>query len=164
MIDPKELRIGNIVEVDDNSESWDYLVGEILAVEEFKGSIVQLKRGCGCCYCHVEYADLSPTPLTEEWLNKLGLHEVEHGADFGLADQIIRGFKLSDHLFLQKNKLRDGSGNYDGFTLSIRSGLVFRLVMGCLPIKTVHRLQNIVFDFTGKELTLIDQHDHNNKA
>lgn len=96
-----------------------------------------------------------PIELTDEWLDKFGIQlwQLDDPEDI----RPFVGFKLTENTFLQKNYCRDGSGSYNGYLLVIKTGIVFRTVLDCDPIKTVHRLQNIVFALTGQELMLKEQ-------
>jgi hypothetical protein len=155
MIKAEELRIGNLVTVDEyRTDDFDHLLAEELTIVTLKGDKAILQRSCGCCHEEVELSHLAGIPLTEEWLNEAGISEQMHGEQWGQSDQRITGFQLSKFFFLQKCLCRDASGRYDGFSLVSKTGLVFRTILGCQTIKTVHRLQNIVYDLTGEELKI----------
>lgn len=80
-----------------------------------------------------------PITLTEEWLMRLGLAN---------GKEIFRG------LTIWQNRVRDGSGNYDGYHFSTtRADLNYRFVLG-FCVKTVHHLQNFYYCFTGQELII----------
>ena len=153
MIKATELRKGNRLSLDGKvvyvHEIWDdkMTLWEDREMEHVLDSPEEYWVGYSA-------ANLSPIPLTEDFLNEIGIVEQTHGEQWGSSDQRITGFQLSKYFFLQKNLCRDASGNYDGFILVNKTGLVFRSIMGCAAIKTVHRLQNIVYDLTGEELKI----------
>lgn len=153
MISASELRKGNFVT----------LAHRVMYVSEIWGDKMTLieERPSTCAldvptdeWVGYNTEGLAPIELADEWLDNFGIqlwqiHDPEEINPFV-------GFKLSENLFLQKNYCRDASGRYDGYLLVIKTGSVFRAVWDCQPVKTVHRLQNIVFDLIGQELTLIE--------
>lgn len=149
MINPKELRLENLL-------LYSGKPIPIYSIESgghtfWRINYLAINKNTGCTINGGEDV-YDPILLTDEWLDKLGIRLWAY-RDPGGADP-FDGFKLSDNLFLQKNYCRDGSGHYDGYLMVIKTGVVFRTVMDCQPIKTVHRLQNIVFELTGQKLTL----------
>lgn len=153
MIDSKELRIGNIIhyegdETNEYNDEQDVVVGEITRRE-----LLAYHLDFEKCYEVKSFSCFDPIPLTDDWLNKFGLEEKMHGEDCGPLAERCYGFKLSDHLFLVKNKIRDGSGKWKGYYLIHRTGFAYRTIFH-KTIEHVHHLQNIVFDLTGQELTI----------
>lgn len=145
MIDPKEIRIGNLLYPKLNTTPHWRMALRVSMIGE------KIKAG----YFEAEPDSFQPIPLDDEWLNKFSLEEKWYGAENGPGDERCYGFKLSDHLFLVKNMIRDGSGRWDGYHLVYRSGVVYRIAFG-KKIEHVHHLQNIVLGLTGQELTLKD--------
>lgn len=140
MINPKELRIGNLVQI----KTLDYnqpinhrlhdKIGEVVEINseyiEFSISI-RLENGWSNSF----YKDyLSPIPLTDEWLLKF-----------------------------QFKKVKDKQGIYEKANLRVYhelegKGLAYLInedtreshYLG--PMQTVHQLQNLYFALTGQEL------------
>ena len=105
-----ELRIGNFVE---------YL-GEFKEVLGMDEETVFLKNTVSVNY--LELDEISPIPLTEEWLLKLGFNN----NIFDFCFEIIDFYITNDE-----------------------SKFMFQ---SCLEIKTVHQLQNLYFALTNNEL------------
>src|SRR5690606_14147060 len=110
MIQPQEMRLGNLI-----MEPYDNMVegGDSITDDEVNGK-------------PTDY--FIPIPLTEEWLIKLGFHEI-----FGVYAVYGREINL---------KLMDGywDVSFQGKHVSL--------------IKHVHQLQNLYFALTDQELTL----------
>ena len=113
MIQPQELRLGNILEQ-----------GVVTRLQEMSARIMSADGK----YAFVHYEDLEPIPLTEEWLIKLGFHEVL-GVYAGYGREI--NLKLVDGYW---------DAYFKGKYVSV--------------IKHVHQLQNLFYSITGHELTL----------
>ncbi|OBW43505.1 hypothetical protein AB670_00034 [Chryseobacterium sp. MOF25P] len=138
-MESKELRIGNFV-----STSIDGTV--IYIVEEIKmhGLFLSNQRSI-TDIGEVQYHNIHPIPLTEEWLIKFGFKNINlkyHG-NVELIGLYLEN--IDSHLTFDKNEWRleqnedwrDGGNHHD------------------LPnIEYVHQLQNLYFSLTGKELTL----------
>jgi len=110
MIQPQELRLGNLI-----MEPYDNMVEVVDSIRDNE--------------VNGEPTDyFNPIPLTEEWLIKLGFHEI-----FGVYAVYGREINL---------KLMDGYWDvyFKGKHVSV--------------IKHVHQLQNLYFALTGQELTL----------
>lgn len=131
-----ELRIGNFVEFENDffrmhiiSESYPVLDTDLF------GAYV------------VEWDKLSPIPLTEEWLEKLGFWSKYKSNHLKWS---LYGFdidQISDE---------DENGN------EIPQEQIFHYAYQ-YDIKYVHQLQNLYFALTGKELT-INQEKHEIKS
>lgn len=127
-----ELRIGNLV-YDEQNRCYEI---ESIITDRIKNTI-QLnlidESGCG-----IENAvNVTPIPLTEEWLEKLGFKK-------GFKDNWYH--KESNEYFNFLRPLSKCS------TCHVESGN-FDDIDG-IPIKYVHQLQNLYFALTGEELTI----------
>jgi len=130
MIKSSELRIGNLL--------TGVLTGELVIVDWLVMKHVQ-DNGNIQAPPYDMSAVYEPITLTEEWINRFGLAN---------GKEIYRG------LTIWQNRIRDGSGNYDGYTFSTtRADVECRFVLR-LSVKTVHHLQNLYYVLTGQELTL----------
>jgi len=116
MIHANELRLGNLVEYDNRTFAIDSISQEFptLSTSEF---------GIGV----VDYNNISPIPLTEEWLVKFGFQDYENS-------YILE---------------------YDGrdFTWT-GSTYYIRWCGHAMDCQYVHQLQNLYFALTGNELTI----------
>lgn len=145
MIDPKELRIGNLV----------LRLGEVTKItsiahsdEEEIGFVGTRSSGI------VTQNQIEPIPITEEWLIKLGfenwgykiINEYEKDLEFVLHNR-VEG--TSDF----KACLRES--NYGGqiethFIIKIDSDIIYL----AYDLKYIHQLQNCFYIFLGQELTI----------
>jgi len=141
MIDIKELRIGNYIELIFERE-LDRGNGIIEDVEVSK--VVQFAGHdpfSGWVYINPEVGelafsyshDLEPIPITGEWLIKLGF-EVKK-SNYSAADIYLKS-----------------SVDFNFLIEDARSG--FNWIAGLYDIESVHQLQNLYFALTGKELTI----------
>ena len=110
----EELRIGNLVKQGqvgalDNLQAWTFTDGVVLPVD---------------------YKELTPIPLTEEWLVRFGFEKSAFNENVYSNKSII----------LDKRKL--------GWLLCDNS------IDNLKHIEHVHQLQNLYFALTGEELTL----------
>lgn len=128
MINPKELRIGNIIEQ-----------GVITSVHETY-AVIDLGWTCYDSKC----VTFKPIPLTPEWLERF-------------AFQVNKAYYTRDKVSLYCNFIRDGSGSYDGFCCALdnKKGVDdLDLCRHYVLIKHVHQLQNLYYTLTGTELTV----------
>jgi len=125
-IKPNELRIGNLLFYPKDKE---FEVCEILNHPSCERDYSYMARGkhFGCYF-----SDLSPVPLTTEWLEKVGFHWCE----------MRNGFTKSVSEACEM--VIDGRGN-------IEVGDDFKRDS---PILNVHTLQNFYYSLTGEELTI----------
>jgi len=119
MIQPQELRLNNLVLYKDEVS----IVKGVLQT-----SVDLLVNPCIRFTKLALLPNIHPIPLTEEWLIKLGLHEV-------LGVYAVYGIEIT-------LKLVDGYWDvyFKGKYVTV--------------IKHVHRLQNLFYSITGHELTL----------
>lgn len=116
----KEFRIGNLVE-------YDGRVFEIDSVSEVLPTLNTIEFGIGV----VDWNNLKPIPLTEDWLVRFGFEVYEF-------DHKENQYRFKERLIV----IRDGCFIDYGSSVSI---------------KYVHTLQNLIFALTGTELTLTDK-------
>lgn len=122
-MESKELRIGNFV-----STSIDGTA--IYLVEEIKMHVLFLSnQRLITDIGEVQYHNIHPIPLTEEWLLKFGF------------------VKVRDYPVFRLNGLQI---EFNGFDSEWGAGLLDKKTI----IKYVHQLQNLYFALTGKELTI----------
>lgn len=135
MINPNELRIGNLVLVDrlDDYEPWETIVEEI---EPYQITVALLPRGG----TRVKPDEIEAIALTPEWLEKFG------------ASKEDSGYEIADTFVFKKNYYRDATGNYKGFILNFKVGEGSRVFTRIFEY--VHQLQNLYFALTGEELEI----------
>lgn len=140
MINPKELRIGNLVGFYLPSIK-EIQIGHIRSIENFNEDDDIVIYG----YSVPEFSEhtlinengLIPIPLTEEWLVKFGFTKdkmnpkiLNNGISVYKSD--VGSFHLVE--YCEFGEMED--------------------LCSCLPIKSVHQLQNLYFCLCGKELEL----------
>jgi len=138
-INPKELRIGNLVEINgfDINPPHKKIVSHVpvLTIERNGVSIsneTDLVKSYGMFWA---------IPLTEEWLLKFGFEFRECGQDINSGAYCHWDYWVKGDLVLRGNKNRFG---FEGIS---RKGL---------NIKHIHQLQNLFYHLCGKELILKD--------
>lgn len=140
MIDVRELRIGNFFKI---SVCDNFRVDEIYKKED-RFYYVKNNIGYNESYLYGVVEDLQPIPITEEMLLKCGfrlcikedlLYAFEPGI-FRIFDFYIR--RIDNKFYLYH------IGNDDYSNGVIRD----------IPLLYLHQLQNIYYDFTGKELNI----------
>lgn len=126
-IKANELRIGNFIEYDGRIFQIDTISNEFptLNTDEF---------GIGV----VDWNNIQPIPLTEEWLLNFG---------FGIDEEYDNTFIDNTSL---KNEIIRVSIDSHYFTIELFCGQVLEIP----NIKYVHQLQNLYFALTGEELTI----------
>lgn len=72
MIQPEELRIGNVIFINDSLRTVEGVVGDQVWFKKEKHLSQDLISNC------------NPVPLTEEWLLRMGFEKEEH-QDFGVV-------------------------------------------------------------------------------
>lgn len=125
----EELRIGNLVEVFDESPT------KVLAISD---KYIAL-RFDSTKYMMAELNQIVPIPLTDEWLVKFGFEK--YTSNHYYISVLQRG---RVHVYLETN-FSDASvelGNISGYAF------------GYPKVKHVHQLQNLYFALTGEELTI----------
>lgn len=136
MIDPKELRIGNII----NSQGLAMVVSGIY---ELKILYRQLKPNT--TLRHPSDLGANPIPLTSEILKKAGFEDLSTVNIW--QDKIrLKGFPFTFVFTKTYNELRLHPENF-----SDNLNLAFIISGG---IKSVHQLQNLYFALTGEELEI----------
>ena len=140
MVDIRELRLGNFFKTPVCNK---FRVDEIYK-DERGLYCVKCDIGCNGSYIYGDIKYLQPIPLTEELLLKCGFEKkkivsvdiehkyIYHHKEFGF---------ISCNFAYCINDTNDYSEYDDVSELS-------------LPLKHLHQLQNIYFDFTGKELEI----------
>lgn len=123
---PNELRIGNWVK-------YKSVHNVILTAQDF----CQIEED-------IEDDKIHPIPLTEEWLEKFGFKKVEHEMDDYLCIEYIKDLDEWSRMEIQDDM---SFGIYDKIG---RECVAFENDI----IDSVHRLQNIWFALTGKELEI----------
>lgn len=146
MISANEIRIGNLVTVD-NEEYHPTIKGQPLVVEEIWliGNSLLPKSNYGFTltngtdnYSQAEEF-IQPIEITEEWLIKFGF-ECKNKCEFKDLSLSVGGI-----LFYS-----DSQDNYS--EICVFTGYDFEISL--FHMKYVHQLQNLYFAITGKELTL----------
>lgn len=138
MIDPKELRIGNYVR-------------DIAASDQFFAKVKKISRTrCHYGIFHSAYSDLKPIPITEEILLRCGFEKRAIGLDICISNFPDHEFKrlvvdINQGILIRcgdKKHSRDLDELISIYNIDI-SGKIY-----------LHRLQNLIFDLTGKELEM----------
>lgn len=130
MVNPKELRIGNWIEVK-RYENRNRRIEEIgsglayLCPTEFKDGSVE------------SYIDIHPIPLTHKILLKIGFRYDT------ASEQYI---KMHTGVSQGSQKVISLENDYDSE--------YFRFTLFDIPINSVHQLQNLFFALTGEELEI----------
>lgn len=130
MIEPNELRIGNLICRKDLASGADRFERVVHLSEEATTT--------GPIKVLVRYEDLQPIPLTEDWLKWCGFEGSyfpnQHGAINATLQ--IGYFTLYYYYFTDRN-----------YT-------VYELADEKVELKHVHQLQNLYFALTGEELEI----------
>lgn len=131
MIQPKELRLGNLVKTayDDSGLPG---VCKILELQRSKVSVIFDDKYPE----ESNYLSLLPIPLTEEWLLRFGF------------SQLVSGKALTDEFEKDSLILAMPTNEGAGFQVCIEKKYIN------LNIVWVHQLQNLYFALTGEELTI----------
>jgi hypothetical protein len=146
MIDPKELRIGNLIYYDDTMHRPKENVERIVSHEIIYG------LACG------DDKHYHPIPLSEDIVTRLGFERSEWT---GARVRNVCNAKTSGLRNKNNYCFRDGSGNYSVNTIfgklwesPVLDGVYEFKLMHETRIKFVHQLQNLYFALTGKELEI----------
>lgn len=137
-----ELRIGNLLWDDifhySVEEIGDILKCEIIDVHNYEKARSEDFYEAGLVYS-LNYENVKPIPLTEEWLIKLGFKRPDNYPDrFDL--------ELDDELIISIYSDWSWGIREDEDDISIGNG--------DYSLKEVHRIQNLCFALTGEELKL----------
>lgn len=148
MINARELRIGNLVTVEN-----DY--------ENIQGVQTRIAK---CCLLGVnkgvwqEYKDIKPIPLTEEWLIKFGFDCFDGGIITSYSIDVT-GITMAKSEVISLTPNNDRNGYWyvyfrQGDTKERELFHTHDLVLLQRKLEYVHQLQNLFFALTGKELTI----------
>lgn len=130
MIDPKELRIGNLVQ----SPTHNLAIATVSGLQPSSGLIMLVE-----VLTYDYFESIEPIPLTPDWLVKLGGHP--QGGWYGLfASSTVWEEEVSFVFELMPPNV---------LTIYCNDQ---RLVLNTLP--SVHQLQNAYYVLTGEELTV----------
>lgn len=123
-MEANELRIGNYAT--DSIQTG--------AITVFNNDACVLKHKSGIVKCRI--SDLSPVPLTEEWLFKFGF--IRHHRDY------------SNGIIYIKNVPDNTKFEWGVYPNKLGSGIQIK---NRILLHSVHQLQNLYFALTGEELT-----------
>lgn len=127
MIDPKEMRLGNLVKIPDFTDPQ-----QVAAVfREDLGFDIPLDD-ISTTFNRIRMAAIDPIPITPEWLERVGFDK------YG---------RLPFEMSVNKNIWVSWINEDEGWMVDIH-GEPFVL------IRYVHQLQNLIFALTGSELTI----------
>lgn len=134
MIQAKELRIGNLVQEDNNN-----LIGKVNELRQDFGDepydvVLEVED---VMFLEVQIEDIKPIPLTEEWLVK-----------FGFEKSVDNYYKRGVCMSLEEWGDEKGNEGIGYFYMLRDEGIMD------MHIKHTHQLQNLYFALTGKELTI----------
>lgn len=130
MIKANELRIGNSIDIDGNIHKVD----AVIQTSSDSGFELYVD---GIDYDYAIYA--KQTPLTKEWLLKLGFETTDAETDY--MEWSIGDFSIGN---------KGGLDGYQDHDFYFEYGMLGTKKV----IKYVHELQNLYFALTGQELTL----------
>lgn len=127
MINPKELRIANLVQDSEGN------IGRVSMLHYYGADVIHED---GHTSLQIDSKELQPIPITEEWLLMLGFK------DCYTSKRTIR-----------YDNILDVSVEYEFSGRHVRVGAKYK---GCdIPgINHLHHMQNLFFELTGKELTI----------
>jgi hypothetical protein len=150
-----ELRIGNYVyDINRRSEIHlpDYNPYKVLQIELFNTEILPIEQNPATVekWFKITNEDLSPIPLAEEWLLKLGFEKTE--VNNGVIKQYYHDctppkYRNEHGLFFRFGEMRNEKYKMYWYA----SGAV-NSSMHSFPCEYVHQLQNLYFALTGNEL------------
>ncbi len=153
-MDAKQLRIGNIVgrgymnpSPTGSKKQYDPCDIKSLGIEK----VIVNEKLYSKSLIKMDYSNLKPIPLTEEWLLKFGAEKISH---FTVSNSII--LKLKRNLQLSFGNV--GTPNFMVFIQEVDGKYISDLM--CIhnfdyeKQMYVHQLQNLYFALTGEELTL----------
>ena len=123
-MEANELRIGNYAT--DSIQTG--------AITVFNNDACVLKHKSGIVKCRI--SDLSPVPLTKEWLFKFGF--IRHHRDY------------SNGIIYIKNVPDNTKFEWGVYPNKLGSGIQIK---NRILLHSVHQLQNLYFALTGEELT-----------
>jgi hypothetical protein len=139
----QELRIGNYVYgVSDRIE-------QVIQLSETKVTTDIIKINAPM---EIGLDDISPIPLTEEWLLKFGFKVKDRKSHLNTYIFYIPTFEIDYCLFYADFRL--DYGLYVEYTDSPFSEDDEKLYPITFGIKYVHQLQNLLYSLTGEELTI----------
>lgn len=151
MLDPKELRIGNILQSRDKDGD-----GSIIVVKEFSlGGINPFVSQAGYEYEYsyekTDYYDWfwgAPIELSTEWLEKLGFIKEESSDD---EEREIWSYQIANQVSLYYDKAHDEDQPW--YIASFDNNNLYQQGFWNQP-KYVHQVQNLVWSLSGEELTI----------
>ena len=136
MIKANELRIGNYV-----YHKFDELEFNIVQGFDFENVYLQ-----NITFDYVEYQDIQPIPLTEEWLLNMGFASLGYTC-------ILTGFKETFPYSIKISDKESIDVEFDFSICLVRNEDDF-ISIGNILYNSVHKLQNLYFALTGEELTI----------
>lgn len=152
MISYAEIRIGNIFDILKEVKGVKVPVGSLLRIEGIgiAGGVIAIDHGkIPACtplseYRNVSITNLSPVPITEEWLLKFGFKDV----DITWNDNTITRQALKrDRYFL----IPGVNGGW------ILSQIISSEANFITTVDYIHDLQNLYYDLANEELVLSTQ-------
>lgn len=135
MINPKELRIGNLLH-------WqaDHLGAGTSQVTLIKEDGYEIESLCGCYPVDDEMDHIEPIPMTPGWLERFGFRKF---ADESYHKPAMFTWRI----------LYDDFEKAASYCTCIYPELSHRVHLN-IRIEYVHQLQNLYFALTGEELTI----------
>lgn len=131
MINPKELRIGNLV-------YWKYVISEISVIGN---QAVRFNTDAKTESCVFEPKEIHPIPLTHELLLKIGADYDDH--------RPFDEFYDFESYYFECSKLTNVAIHY-----SHNNKKFYYPKYEIAPIEYLHQLQNLYFALTGEELEI----------
>ena len=136
-MESRELRIGNLIEVNTKEKRIDSL--DERGINFYQDSYGETSYDG---YFNSGFDLITPIPLTEEWLVKLGFDKKENGYYKDFSGGSMRVDENIIALFIGSEYALNIAMDYDFVELPNE-------------IPKVHQLQNLYFALTGEELTYV---------
>lgn len=125
MINPKELRTGNLVKREDQIRVVDQIGNGLITLNPIEGITLDVCQD----------SELNPIPLTHEILEKVGFKKGHEENDFYI--EFFNETAGEDYFILFENDNR-----------------TFKIPDYDIPINSLHQLQNLFHALTGEELEI----------
>ena len=148
MIDPKELRIGNMIHLRHKQSAPDeWCVHEVTVLGIHENGI-QFKKPSGVNSLIVDLDMLDPIPITPEWLERLGFEKHDgrsYRIDLAAKTNVYRSYFIIHTC----TWIATGDTPFDFYSIDGNYGEISMARFSC-----VHQLQNLYFALTGEELKI----------
>lgn len=139
MIDPKELRIGNMVQVRlherKNIYNKSFMVGDVVSIDSSE-IVIDVFDDIVTWDCE----SVDPIPISPEWLERLGFEK----------DNSCLRLVFPHEVF----EVENGFTFWPNEDFTINTSRVSFGAYGRMKIQYIHQVQNLFYALTGSELTI----------